>query len=105
MTLHERVNAESRNGLAAAIAKHPFGTCASGDQRRQLGGCLRPEWTMTHFVALPSNLHGRIPVAGDMSEFEIGDDDLRRFISASSRVTEKQQEGVIAPSLRGVPVG
>src|SRR5258708_4479667 len=81
------------------------GTPASGHRCGELGGRLRPQRTVAEFVAFSSNLHGRIPAAGHMSEFEIGDRDLRRFISTSPGVVQKQQQRVIATSLRRILVG
>src|SRR3989337_1093361 len=94
MTLHKRVDPESCGGLAAAIEKDAFGLRPSGHQRRQCGGCLRPERTVTHFVALPSKLHRGIAATGHVAQLEIGDRGLRGFVGASARVIETPKERV-----------
>ena len=65
---------------------------------------------ITAAYASVRGLAGHVEEYGELAEevnrlgIEIGDRDLRRFVSTSPGVVQKQQERVIATSLRCVPV-
>jgi hypothetical protein len=91
--------------MSTAIKEHVFGGFTALKQGDHFIDGLRPERTLSQFIAFAANRDGRVVSFGDVGQFQVSDGDVCDLIGTSACVIEEEQNGMVTMQLRRGSLG